>query len=102
MSLPVRENPSFENSLLEIVRTLPPGRAEQLLDFARFLEAQTLAEDFNRESSRDVEEENKRWDNLLASPEAQSMLNRLADQALSEHRAGKTTPRLPGKGLAKE
>ena len=32
------------------------------------------------------------WDRLLELPESDELLDRLADQALSEHRAGKTLP----------
>ena len=31
---------NYERILVNIVRTLPPSRAEQLVDFARFLEAE--------------------------------------------------------------
>ena len=32
------------------------------------------------------------WDRLLELPESDELLDRLADEALSEHRAGKTLP----------
>lgn len=82
-----------EDTLLQIFRTLPPNRAEQLLDFARFLEAQLLAEAlFSEEDAADIEADNARWDTLLATNEGQALLDKLAQEALAEHRAGKTKP----------
>ena len=34
----------------------------------------------------------RRWDELFSSPESEDLLERLADEALSEHRAGRTQP----------
>ena len=83
----------YEDTLLQIYRALPPQRAEQLLDFARFLESQRLADDlFSDESVAGIEAEDARWDALLATAESQSLLDQLAQEALAEHRAGKTWP----------
>jgi hypothetical protein len=38
----------------------------------------------------DLTEEEKLWDELLASPESQALLTQLAAQALSEYLAGET------------
>ena len=46
--------------------------------FARFLLAELDAE--------------RRWDELLERPESQDMLERMADEAISAHRAGRTEP----------
>ena len=46
--------------------------------FARFLLAELDAE--------------RRWDELLERPESQEMLERMADEAISAHRAGRTEP----------
>lgn len=46
--------------------------------FARFLLAELESED--------------RWAELFARPESEDLLERLADKALSEHRAGRTQP----------
>lgn len=82
-----------EQTLIEIVQTLPPERMAQLVDFARFLEAQSLVEELTgAESAAEIAAENARWDALLATEEAQDLLDKLADEALEEHRAGKTTP----------
>ncbi len=84
----------IDHQLMPIARSLSPSRAAQLIDFARFLEAQSLAETLEREdaSMADIEADNARWDALLASNESQALLDRLADEALAELRAGKTRP----------
>jgi len=38
----------------------------------------------------ELTEEEKLWDELLASPESQTLLEQLAEQALSEYLAGET------------
>jgi hypothetical protein len=82
-----------EGTLVEIVRTLPLERIAQLVDFARFLEAQTLVEELaGAESMAEIEAENAKWDALLATEEAQDMLDKLADEALKEHQAGQSRP----------
>ncbi len=83
----------YERILINTVRHLPPNRVEQLVDFARFLEAQILTEELRQEESvAEIEADNARWDTLLATDEAQDLLEKLADEALAEHRAGKTKP----------
>lgn len=84
----------IDHQLLAIARSLPPSRAAQLVDFARFLEAQSWAEGLERqdESLEAIEADNARWDALLATDESQALLERLADEALAELRAGKTRP----------
>lgn len=83
----------YEQILSHIIRVLPPNRAEQLVDFARFLEAQVLTEKLTQEeTAAALEDDNARWDALLATDEAQLLLEKLANEALVEHRAGKTKP----------
>lgn len=84
---------NYEQILVAIVRTLPPQRAEQLVDFARFLEAQRLNEELTQgESIETIEADNEQWNQLLATDKAQTLLTQLASEALKEHRAGKTRP----------
>ncbi len=40
----------------------------------------------------EIEADNARWDALLETDEAQALLEKLAEEALAEHRAGKTRP----------
>ena len=37
-------------------------------------------------------ESERRWAELFARPESEELLSRLADEALAEHRAGRTRP----------
>jgi hypothetical protein len=86
-------NQNYERTLIEITRSLPPNRVEQVVDFARFLEAQLLNETIlEEERSEEVQTDNARWDALLEKNDSQALLERLADEALAEHREGKTRP----------
>ncbi len=44
------------------------------------------------ESIDAIEADNARWDALLTTDESQALLERLADEALAELRAGRTRP----------
>jgi hypothetical protein len=80
-----------EKVLIKIARALPSNRVEQLVDFARFLEAQILSEELIRdEGLTATEEDNAQWDSLLATDQSQVLLDKLAGEALAEHKAGKT------------
>jgi len=93
MKRQVSSQMKYEQALVNIVRTLPPERVAQLIDFARFLEAQTLVEELTAaESMAEIEADIAKWDALLASEEAQELLDKLADEALKEHKAGQTRP----------
>ncbi len=83
----------YERVLVKIVRALPPNRAEQLVDFARFLESKVLTEEMmQEEDAEEIAADNARWDDLLASNKAQHVLEALASEAAEEHRSGRTTP----------
>lgn len=85
--------PSHERVLVEIIRTLPPDRAEQLMDFARFLEGQMLSEELLQDDEAEkIEEDNAQWDALVGTDAGQVMLEKLAQEALAEHRAGRSRP----------
>lgn len=80
---------AYEQTLIKIVRGLPPNRAEQLVDFARFLEAQLLSEALlQEEDPAEVEAENARWDALLATEESQAWLEKMAAKAREDYRTG--------------
>jgi hypothetical protein len=86
-------NRDYEQTLIKIARVLPSSRVEQLVDFARFLEAQILSEDLiKQESVPEIEADNEKWEALMATDESQALLDKMAVEALVEHRAGKTTP----------
>ncbi|MCZ7667615.1 MAG: hypothetical protein M5U34_10560 [Chloroflexi bacterium] len=87
MNMDMTIHPNHEQTLIKIARALPGNRVEQLVDFARFLEAQNLSEALLQgESIAEIEADNARWDALLETDEAQALLEKLADEALSEHR----------------
>lgn len=93
MSMNTAADRDYERTLIKIARVLPPNRVEQLVDFARFLETQSLSEELiQEERMAEIEADNARWDALLATDEAQTLLEKLAQDALAEHRAGKTKP----------
>jgi len=93
MNIGTATSKNYERILINAVRILPPDRAEQLVDFARFLEAQILNEDLlQEEGMADIEADNAQWDTLLATDESQRLLGKLAAEALAEHQAGKTKP----------
>ncbi len=74
-----------EQIVTDILRILPPHRASQLVDFARFLEAQILAEELMQEATpEEIAADNKRWDALVSTPESQNLLANLAAEALNE------------------
>ena len=84
-------NKDNERTLIKIARVLPSNRVEQLVDFARFLEAQILNEDLIKEEAPlVVAADNEQWEAFMATDEAQTLLNKMANEALSEHQAGKT------------
>lgn len=60
-----------------------------------FQKASELAPDEQDEFARlmlaELESE-ERWANLFAHPNSETLLERLANEALEDHRAGKTTP----------
>jgi len=69
---------AFEQTLVNIARSLPPERVVELLDFARFL--QTLAKP-----------DDDRWDQLFATPEAQRVMLDMAREARADFHAGRTS-----------
>ena len=81
----------YERILIKIARVLPSNRVAQLVDFARYLEAQILSEALIQEEDiAEIEADNARWDALLATDQSQALLEKMAGEALAEYRAGKT------------
>ncbi len=83
-----------EKVLLALVRRIPPERVEQIIDFARFVQLRIDRPDFDSLILEDQVEEDRSseasWDKLFARPEAQSLMEEMALQALAEHDAGLT------------
>lgn len=91
MTMQNTQNQNHEQILIDIVRHLPINKADQLVEFACFLEAQKLNEFLRKdENIADVEEDNTRWDELMETDKAQALLDMLADEALEEYKSGKT------------
>jgi hypothetical protein len=83
----------YERILIDTVRTLPQNRAEQLVDFARFLEAQILAEELiHSENLEQLEADNERWDAIFDTEASEELLEKLAKEALAEYKTEKTKP----------
>jgi hypothetical protein len=78
----------YERALIQIVRRLPPERASEVLDFAHFLEFQAG----KTGEGEAYTEDDARWDALLATEESQRLLEKMADEALSEIEAGQARP----------
>ena len=64
------------------MRRLPPERVIQLVDFARFLEA---------ESEEEIAASDSNWDAVLTKPKAKRKLRDMAREALDDYRAGQAT-----------
>ena len=87
---------TYEQKLVGIIRRLPPERVSEVIDFAQFLEFQTIQafEGLPDEgaSEEEISAENARWDALLATDESQHLLEKMADEALAEIQAGHARP----------
>ena len=77
----------YEQTIITIMRKLPPERLPYLVEFARFLEFQTtIAPD----SSPLAPDDEEKWDELLAKPEAKHLMRQMAREARAEYKAGQT------------
>lgn len=87
------QSTTAEQTVLRILRHLPPERARQLVDFARFLEFQTTAHDTEwlEETGETIRTGEEQWDRLLARPEAKDLLRDMAREAREEYQSGQTT-----------
>jgi len=64
-----------------------------LVDFARFLETRVPTEKLlEEEDPEEIDADNACWDALMATDEAQDLLEQLAQEAMAEYRAGKARP----------
>src|SRR3981081_1648962 len=87
------ETSTYEQTLLSIVRTLPVERIAQILDYARYVQAQTQ-EDFSGieedETEETVRADDARWDAHFAA--TQEDLTKMADKVRAEIRSGRSQP----------
>jgi hypothetical protein len=94
MKVKTASQPSaYEQALISIVRTLPLERIVQILDYARYIQSQTV-EDFGFLDDDETEEEiladEALWDAQFAA--TQDDLNKMADKVRADIRAGRTMP----------
>ena len=84
-----------ERQLIKIIRRLPVERVSEVIDFAKFLELQQAKIREQRPSFVNNEfstEGDKKQDALLASDDAQQLLEKMADEASNEILAGNAKP----------
>lgn len=87
-----REPSAYEQALIGIVRALPIERVVEILDYARYIQAQ-VSEDFaldEGETAAEILTDETRWDAQFAG--SQYELAKMADQVRAEIRAGQTQP----------
>jgi len=88
------QSSSHEQTLIRILRKLPPTRATELINFARFLELQATQfddEDENIPEEEELQANEAKWNQLLSRPESKKLLREMALEALDDYRAGDTT-----------
>ncbi len=83
----------YEQTLIGIVQTLPVERAAQILDYARYIQSQTI-KDFsvldNDETEEEILADEARWNAQFAA--TQDGLEKMADKVRADIRAGRTMP----------
>lgn len=86
----ILQSSTFEQALLKTVRALPPHRATQVLDFARWLQTQPEAEELLDDpmTEDELEAEEKAWEQAYLAK--RDNFRAMAHQALSALDAGET------------
>jgi hypothetical protein len=81
---------SFEEALLGTVRGLPPQRAVQVLDFARWLRTQSESDEWLVENRTmdDLQAEDAHWDQFYA--QNRDTFRAMAREAVEQYEAGET------------
>jgi len=83
------EASSYEQALFSIINTLPVERVLQILEFARYIQTQTL-EDFallEEETTEEIVADEARWDAQFA--ETQDEFKKMADVVRAQIKAGR-------------
>ena len=80
----------FEEALLGAVRGLPPQRAVQVLDFARWLRTQSESDEWLVEdvTGDDLQAEDAHWDQFYA--QNRHTFRAMAREAVEQYEAGET------------
>lgn len=86
----VAETATYEQTLLTIIRTLPIERTVQIIDFARYVQSQTVADValVEGQSEEVIQADEDRWDAQFAA--TQEGLQAMASQVRAAIRAGQT------------
>ncbi len=90
MAIPASVQSSYEQELIQIVHNLPVERIIQIIDFARYIQSQTI-EDFinlDDECEEDILADEAQWETQFAA--TQDGLKRMADRVRVEIQAGRT------------
>lgn len=92
--MPAMNTPiTYEQTLINILRTLPIERMAQVLDYARYIQAQAH-EDFSLLDENETEEEiladEAHWDAHFAA--TQDGLSKMAEKVRAEIKAGQSRP----------
>ncbi len=87
---PTGPQTGFEETLISTVRGLVPRRAVQVLDFARWLQTQSVDDDWLHEnvSPEELTAEDSAWDQVYL--ENRETFRSMAREALEEYEAGAT------------
>jgi hypothetical protein len=90
------ETSSPEQTVIRIMRKLPPERVSDLVDFARFLEfrATERYQDWMETEGEHGEQTglgDQHWDELFSRPKSRQLMHQMAQEAREEFRAGRTT-----------
>lgn len=85
------QSSAYEQTVVNIIRRLPPERVAQLVNFAHFLELQTTQRYKEWLEEEGIEAGEEKWDRLFAEPEARRIMREMAREAREEYRAGRTT-----------
>lgn len=88
----VADTSIYEQTLLSIIRTLPMEQVVQILEFARYVQTQTL-DDFalvEEETAEEIAADEARWDAQFTA--TQDGLKQMAANVRAEIQAGKTRP----------
>ena len=81
----------YEETIINIMRNLPYDRISQLIDFAKFLESRFAVNKPDEEAEKEIRAGDEKWNKMFADPKAKLMMREMANEAIDDHRAGKTT-----------
>ncbi|RLE37100.1 hypothetical protein DRJ17_07260 [Candidatus Woesearchaeota archaeon] len=84
------QSSTYEQTVISIMRRLPPEHVVQLVNFAYFLELQNTQE-YKKWLKEGPEAGEEKWEKLFAKPEARRVMREMAREAREEYRAGRTT-----------